>query len=29
VTKFISDGLDDEEDRRYFRVAFFTGLSAG
>jgi integrase len=29
VQTFVSDGLDDDEDRRYFRIAFFTGLRPG
>jgi len=29
VKTFVSEGLDDDEDRRYFRVAFFTGLRPG
>lgn len=29
VQTFVSEGLDDDEDRRYFRVAFFTGLRPG
>src|SRR5262249_15851443 len=29
VQAFVSEGLDDDENRRYFRVAFFTGLRPG
>jgi integrase len=29
VQTFVSEGLDDDADRRYFRVAFFTGLRPG
>lgn len=29
VKAFLGDGLRDEEDRRYFRVAFFSGLRPG
>jgi integrase len=29
VKRFVADGLQDDEHRRYFRVAFFTGLRPG